>query len=227
MTPRVTRFMILTCPSCSSRYLADPASLQPSGRMVRCANCGHSWFQKPADDMPRSVAGSAASANDGLMSLDTAMDGHRHSRFPVAVSTLALWVLLIGALIGFGAIAYQYRVEIVRGWPQTASLYDLFGVEVNVAGLEFRDVTNNLETQDGLSVLAVRGTVVNLTDQALPIPRVRISLRDAEGLELYYWTVVLDQTRIEAGATTEFITRLSSPPLGAQDIEVRFAEGAE
>jgi len=69
--------------------------------------------------------------------------------------------------------------------------------------------------------------VVNLTDQALPIPRVRISLRDAEGLELYYWTVVLDQTRIEAGATSEFITRLSSPPLGAQDIEVRFAEGAE
>jgi len=215
--------MILTCPSCSTRYVADPASLQPSGRMVRCANCGHSWFQKPPDDMPRSVAG----GGEGASTLDIGAVGGRRLGFPVAISTLVLWVLLMGALAGFGALAYQYRVEIVRGWPQAATLYDLLGVEVNSAGMEFRDITNEFETQDGLNVLAVHGTVVNVTDQALPVPRVRVALLDGAGEELYYWTVVLDVTRLDAGASVDFVTRLSSPPPGTANIEVRFAEGEE
>jgi predicted Zn finger-like uncharacterized protein len=217
--------MILTCPSCSTRYLADPASLQPSGRMVRCANCGHSWFQKPPEDMPRSVAGGGS--GEALGTLEVGGTSGARRGMPVAISTLALWLLLIGAVAGSGYLAYQYRVDIVRGWPQAATLYDLFGVEVNSAGMEFRDIAYDFENQEGLSVLAVRGSVVNVTDQALPLPRVRVSLRDDAGEELYYWTVVLDETRLDAGAATQFVTRLSSPPLGAARIEVTFADGAE
>ena len=213
--------MILTCPSCSTRYLADPASLEPAGRMVRCANCGHSWFQKPPDDMPRSVAGGAA---EGAGPLASAQLGSRRGG-QNAIPTFVLWLVLAGAVLGFGYFAYQYRVEIVRGWPQAATLYNLFGVEVNSAGLEFRDITYAFENQEGLSILAVRGTVVNVTDQPLPIPRVRISLLNDAGEELYGWTVVLTETRLEPGATTEFLTRLSSPPPGSTNIGVTFAEG--
>src|SRR5258708_13224325 len=36
--------MILVCPACHTRYqVADQAVSRPSGRTVRCANCGHSW----------------------------------------------------------------------------------------------------------------------------------------------------------------------------------------
>jgi len=172
--------------------------------------------------MPRSVASSGAS--EGLDYLG----GRRAGRgFPIAIPTVALWLLLAAALAGFAAIAHQYRVEIVRGWPQAASLYGLFGIEVNSAGIEFRDVTYNLETEDGLSVFAVRGSVMNVTDQALAIPRVRLSLRDEAGIELYHWTIVLDQTRLDPNETANFVTRLSSPPPGASDLEVRFAEGPE
>ena len=47
--------MILTCPSCATRYLVDPAALGETGRMVRCARCAHTWVEFPPDDMPKRV----------------------------------------------------------------------------------------------------------------------------------------------------------------------------
>ena len=39
--------MIITCPSCSARYVVDPVKIGPGGRTVKCAKCGHAWAQEP------------------------------------------------------------------------------------------------------------------------------------------------------------------------------------
>ena len=54
-------FMIVTCPSCATRYLVDPAALGETGRMVRCARCAHTWMEFPPDDMPKRVDVAAGS----------------------------------------------------------------------------------------------------------------------------------------------------------------------
>lgn len=39
--------MIIVCPECNARYLLSGSSIGETGREVRCANCGHQWFQEP------------------------------------------------------------------------------------------------------------------------------------------------------------------------------------
>ncbi len=232
--------MILTCPSCSTRYLSDPTSLKPNGRMVRCANCGHSWFQKPPDDMPKQVTGETlhlggSTVAHGAAPAVGALGGAerltpiqpRRRRRGLSASTFAIWILILIAIGVFLAALYQYRVEIVRGWPQTASLYELAGIAVISDGLDFRNVSFERAMDDGLPMLTISGQIVNITNQALPIPRVRVILRDAEEVEVYSWTFALPQTRLGPGASTDFVTELSSPPVTAAQLEVLFAEDRE
>jgi predicted Zn finger-like uncharacterized protein len=42
-----TESVIVTCPSCQTRFNLDAAKLQPVGRHVRCAKCSHRWLQLP------------------------------------------------------------------------------------------------------------------------------------------------------------------------------------
>ncbi|MBV8492917.1 MAG: zinc-ribbon domain-containing protein [Alphaproteobacteria bacterium] len=47
--------MLLTCPSCETRYQVDDAAIdRAAGRRVRCANCGYLWHFAPAleDNLP-------------------------------------------------------------------------------------------------------------------------------------------------------------------------------
>src|SRR3990167_3076256 len=39
--------MIITCPSCATRYDVDDRRFSPDGRSVRCAECDESWFVPP------------------------------------------------------------------------------------------------------------------------------------------------------------------------------------
>lgn len=52
--------MIITCPSCSARYVVDPVKIGSEGRTVKCAKCANAWAQ-PAPT-PEDMAGTTAEA---------------------------------------------------------------------------------------------------------------------------------------------------------------------
>ncbi|ABS63215.1 MJ0042 family finger-like protein [Parvibaculum lavamentivorans DS-1] len=281
--------MIITCPSCSSRYPVDAASFAPAGRKVRCAKCGHSWHQSPPSDIeaaatqrvdpqgaveaPAPVVAALAgrkkifgekSAADTRAAGDVAAprpapeeddivfgDKVSDEKEPEAKSgrsvadignrfraevrraatmrrgktlTAAGWVVLalfVGATLGAG---YFYRMEIAAAWPATTKVYAALGEPINLRGLEFRNVSYERQTEEGLPVLAVRGEVVNVSGERVALPRLRVALLDEKQQELYHWTFAIAETQLPPNEAAPFITRLSSPPPEARDIEVRFAE---
>jgi hypothetical protein len=115
-----------------------------------------------------------------------------------------------------------WRVEVVHLLPQTAAFYKLMGFDVNLRGLSIKDVKVTSETVEGKPVLVIEGTITGETRKAVELPRLRFSVRDAQGAEIYAWNTVLDQAVLKPGETAWFKSRLASPPPEGRNIDVRF-----
>jgi predicted Zn finger-like uncharacterized protein len=134
------------------------------------------------------------------------------------LSVPTLIVLLTAILLG----ALTWRVALVRQFPQTASLFSMLGMPVNLRGLTFMDVKSRSEFVDGAMVLVVEGTIANLTPRTLEVPRLRFGLRNSAGHEVYAWTALPSKTTLGSGDGLAFRTRLASPPADGRDVIVRF-----
>jgi predicted Zn finger-like uncharacterized protein len=128
-------------------------------------------------------------------------------------------VVAMGALV---VALLVWRADVVRLLPQTASFYKLAGLDVNLRGVSFKDVKVSTETVEGKPVLVIEGVIVGETKKPVELPRLRFSVRDAQGSEIYAWNTVLDQTTLQPGERAWFKSRLASPPAEGKSIDIRF-----
>lgn len=135
-------------------------------------------------------------------------------RIPLPLAIAAMLVLCAG-LIGM-------RKDVVRHAPQLASLYASVGLPVNLRGLDFSSVKLGSEIHDGVPVLVVEGAIISKANMPVDVPRLRFSLRNASGAELYAWTAQPAQAVLKPGESMPFRSRLASPPAEGHDVQVRF-----
>ncbi len=140
----------------------------------------------------------------------------RPLRERMGLPALGLVVLLVGG-------ALLARQAIVSAVPDLAGLYALLGLDVNLRGLEFRNMTAIRDIENGRPVLIVKGEIANLSASDAPVPPIRLALRSGTQ-EIYAWSVDSPRRSLAAGETAQFSTRLPTPPPGAGDIEVRFTK---
>ena len=132
---------------------------------------------------------------------------------------------LPAACAAMGALAAAllvWRADMVRLLPQTAGFYRLAGLDVNLRGLAFKDVKVSAETVEGKPVLVIEGAIVGETRKPADLPRLRFSVRDAQGAEIYAWNTVLEQTVLQPGERVQFKSRLASPPAEGRNLDIRF-----
>ena len=134
--------------------------------------------------------------------------------FGLPTACAAMGALILALMI--------WRAEIVRLLPQTATFYKIVGLEVNLRGLAFKDIKISNETVDGKPVLVIEGTIVGENKKPVELPRLRFSVRDAQGTEIYAWNAVLEQPVLKPGERAYFKSRLASPPAEGRNIDVRF-----
>lgn len=238
--------MILTCPSCSTRYQADSALFVRPGRNVRCAKCSHVWFQTapeaepepepaippPPDPIPSVPSPTAAptlehAAQPAQPQTPLPRPVRRRPAKGSVVADAVAWAALILLAVTIGWAAVQYRQTIVELWPGLAPLYELVGLPVQSEGITLADIAYQHEVEDGQPVLSVSGKVVNVSNRELPVPIIRVMLSDQDQQEIYHWLFNAGVQTLKPGAESPFVTRLSSPPAEARNLNIRFAEAGE
>jgi predicted Zn finger-like uncharacterized protein len=116
--------MILTCSSCSTRYLVDPAQLGASGRVVRCAKCGHSWMETPSAEQLAAAPSAAPPPPPSFVSGQLPVPAARLRRKRLPVLT---WLGLSLVVLVMAAAVVEGRDAIVAQWPYAERLYRAAG----------------------------------------------------------------------------------------------------
>ncbi len=172
---------------------------------------------RPADqDDERGQEGSRTGRIPQLGKLANALPRLPRFRAPFGLPTAcaAMGALVLALVI--------WRADLVRLLPQTAAFYKLVGLDVNLRGLRFKDVRVSSEMVEGKPVLLIEGSITGKSNKPMEIPRLRFSVRDAQGAEIYAWNTVLEQSVLRPGERAQFKSRLASPPPEGRNIDVRF-----
>jgi predicted Zn finger-like uncharacterized protein len=134
--------------------------------------------------------------------------------FGLPTACAAMGALILAMII--------WRAEMVRLLPQTAMFYRMIGLDVNLRGLAFKDIKITNEIVEGKPVLVIEGVITGETRKPVELPRLRFSVRDAQGAEIYAWNAVLEQAVLKPGERAFFKSRLASPPPEGRNIDIRF-----
>lgn len=242
--------MILTCSSCSTRYYADDAAIGAAGRTVRCAACGFSWFAEPqlelrdAAEVPAAAERSkpepltrerverlrkAAEQPGPAPSAAAKFRAQQAERMrrERARAAVAVWGATGVALAASATGAVAFRQDVAEMWPRSASAFAALGLDVNVYGLEFYDLSVERAFDGATPILLVRGEVRNIGREEKLVPPVRLSLRDGRSNEIFDLINQISEEPLAAGAAMPFEIRVDNPPADAVDLEATFASFAE
>lgn len=135
-------------------------------------------------------------------------------------------MIVLGALSLLLVVFFSLPNDIARYWPQTASIYNALGYQVNTRGFEIV-ATQSTEIANSLQIIVIKGELRNVTERELPAPSVRIAVRDRHQKELHHWIVRPDQESVGPRGKGTFSARLESPPADAVDIQFRLAREGE
>ena len=133
------------------------------------------------------------------------------------------WASFFVVLVAIATGAVFARGPIMRLWPPASKVYEMVGLaEPAVYPLVLGNIAPS-QVMDGTTpVIVVGGVISNITNEIQPVPRLRGSLLDARGREIFNWTFDPPVPQLGAGETHDFGTRVPNPPEAARGVAVTF-----
>ena len=214
--------MILTCPSCATRYFVKDGAVPAAGRTVRCASCAEEWRALPdnASAAPALPLGDAPTAS-APRAYRARVQAQRQTRD--AVATGATWAVLSAAFAVVALAAVLFRVDVVHAFPRANAAYAAMHMPVNPTGLSLEGVTGGPGLKDGRPILLVTGVLRNVEAAPRAPAALTVSLFDKAGRREAAQPVAATGAEIAPGEARPFRAVFYDPPGAASEIGVDFA----
>ena len=229
--------MMISCPSCSTRYDLPSQRFAADGTVIKCAACGYSWLESRAIEItsvnPQQLPAVIEQAYEPEHEVRRLVEANRDAQEAFAARRvrrhrrMAGWSALTGVSAVPLLVALMLPEQVVAMAPATVKAYQTLGWDVNIYGLDFRRVEMQHMIVDGVRVLAVKGEIANVSGSDRKIPWIRFGLRSDGHDEVYNWTLDAGARPLKPGEVTNFVTRVASPPETAKNLEIRFAHANE
>lgn len=193
--------VILKCPDCQCKFEIEAGALGPSGKKVRCSECGCKWFQSLEDvgdsssflkNVPenfsekslRSLSKIESPAierpplfqEDKAFKIDVALENEAIENQASSSSKFVFFLLLVSVLL---ATLFFLRNTIVQMIPVARPFYEKVGIPIQVVeGFELRATRWRLQkSEDGSQMVFIRGEMVNASTRVLKLPLVQMTMR--------------------------------------------------
>lgn len=210
--------MIVSCPSCATRYVVDPQGIGPNGRRVKCAGCEHVWRQfRPAkspepDASP--IGGASPGAPSATLREKTGASSVVESRRRPALQN---WALLFLAAAAAFVLASGFRESIVAAVPGAQRLYEF--VQWDREPWRTRFELRDFEHYRRADAVSLRGEVTNNARTSVDAPWLTAFFLDGSGDLIGLWHFPPPKRRMSPGETIRYSTRSAEPP-GTRSIDV-------
>ncbi len=210
--------MIVSCPSCATRYLVDPTALGETGRIVRCARCAHTWMEIPPDDMPLRVDVTIAPSEPRPIPPGSNLPALSR---PPRKSGWQGWAALAVVIVVMLGGAFLARDRIIEGWPLAERLYAVVGLAETAPALQVRNLKQWAFVENEKTVYVFSGEIVNLSDQTRAVPNLVAQIFDKDWRVVKKrWVFAPPRPRLGPAEATEFSGRFSDPPKGGANLMV-------
>lgn len=205
--------------------------------MIKCSVCGHGWIEGRAIEISRESVSQLPAIIENSFEPDfeirRLVDATRNAEEAFAVRRkrrrvmATAWLGLAMVSASPAVYALTFPASVVKAAPAAITFYNWLGRDVNIYGLEIRKVEMQHLLVEGKRVISIKGEIANISSSPRKIPWLRFGLKDAANAEVYDWQLDTNARPLNPGESTNFVTRIASPPETAGEVEIRFARAKE
>ncbi len=240
--------MILSCPSCKTRYVVPDSAIGPTGRRVRCANCRYSWVQDPpALDLRTTASAEQAAIEPSAPAPPAAAPRPEPAPPPGWAPTDAeaaaetepetepvqeewdygrrprrnrarMWTIL-AIIAGLLMVGAVVALQ-VFGLPDFVRRVWLPVQNANALTITGRPERTRLES--GQDLLVLHGEITNTSDEPQRVPQIRAELRDAQTNVVYSWSIAPPVRDLGPRQTVRFDSAERDVPAGGRQLSLSF-----
>ena len=239
--------MILSCPSCKTRYVVPDSAIGATGRRVRCANCRYSWVQEPPA-LDLSTTAPAGLAAEPVVPAPAAAAPRPEPRAPSWTrpaeadpapepepepepvsehweparrprrNRAKMWTI-IAIVAGLLMVGAVVALQ-VFGLPEAVQRIFLPVQNANVLTITGRIDRTRLAS--GQDLLILHGEITNTSDETQRVPQIRAELLDAQNRAVHSWSIAPPVRDLGPRETRRFDSAERDVPAGGRRLSLSF-----